>query len=298
MTNIHENAVQWRRIRTSIRRWRIGSKLSQMDVATEMGWSLSKVARLESGDGRPIAADVLALASFYGVPRDETQELVAAARSLPTRIFPNESELLKVFNPHYVNYMEAEQASVRVRQWNAQFIPGLLQTPEYSMEILTKTFKRSRKDAQRVIDARLQRQELLADPGGPDFDFLFDESILLRPVGGPAVMRAQVEKILDVMRRTRTNGKRRVSVGIVPLAVGPTAGMRGPFILLDFDDEEDVATALFIEDPRGDIFSRDRKDEGEIGMYEKIFGELEQVSLTGDEFTRRTDELMKLLEQL
>ncbi|WP_328467936.1 helix-turn-helix domain-containing protein [Actinoplanes sp. NBC_00393] len=287
----YELAVERRRLRGALRKWRRIAGHSQQQAASAMGWSLSKLVRLENGSGKPIPADVLALLTHYGAPADDAREFYEVARRLPSRILQNEETLRSVFNPAYVSYLEAERGSSQVRQWHPSMVPGILQTEEYAYQLLTKAFKRSHEDAKRIIDARLERQNLLDLETGPRFHFILDEGILLRPVGSAQTMRKQIEKIVALVDDGPGNNK-RVLVQVLPLSAGLTPGIRGPFILLEFDDD-DSQDVLFMETPKGDFFSKDEKEE--VEPYQIIFGELEELSMSIESMRERID---RLIEQL
>jgi transcriptional regulator with XRE-family HTH domain len=284
----YELAVERRRLRGALRKWRRIAGQSQQQAAAAMGWSLSKVVRLENGNGRPTPADVLALLTHYGAPVDEARAYQDTALRLPSRILQNEETLREVFNPAYVSYLEAERGSSQVRQWHPNLVPGMLQTEEYAYEILTKASKRSDQDARRIIDARLERQSLVELPNGPRFHFILDEAMLFRPVGTARTMRNQIEKILRLVEQSH-NGEQRIVVQMLPLTAGVTPGVKGPFILLEFDEEESQ-DVLFVETPRGDFFSKDEKVD--VEPYQIIFGELEQLSKPIESMRERIDQVL------
>ena len=102
-----------------------------------------------------------------------------------------------------------------------------------------------------------------------------DESALRRPIGSRDLMNTQLQRLLAISQHDRT------SLFLLPLAVGAHPGMRGPFILLEFEDPafDDV---LFMENPRGDYLTRDDPDS--TAEYFELFDQLERLSLGGEEF--------------
>jgi transcriptional regulator with XRE-family HTH domain len=287
----YELAVERRRLRGALRKWRRIAGHSQQQAANTMGWSLSKLIRLENGNGKPIPADVLALLTYYGAPPEEAREFSEIARRLPSRILQNEETLRTVFNPAYVSYLEAERGSSQVRQWHPNLVPGILHTEEYAYQVLTRASKRSPEEAKRIIDARLERQNLLESENGPRFHFILDEGILYRPVGSVRTMRKQIEKILGLIERG-PDGTQRIVAQLLPLTAGITPGIRGPFTLLEFDDE-DSQDVLYMETPRGDFFSKDEKED--VEAYQIIFGQLEELSDPIETIHDRIDQLLNRL---
>ena len=92
--------------------------------------------------------------------------------------------------------MEAEAASIRI---NAHVVPGILQTPGYAHEVITRTRPAiSAEDAERRVAARTARQDALFsrdDP--PEIHVILDEAVLRRQVGGPAVMAQQLTALAE-----------------------------------------------------------------------------------------------------
>lgn len=64
---------------------------------------------------------------------------------------------------------------------------------------------------------------------------VFDEYALRRPIGGPEVMRGQIQHLIDLSDRLN------VTLQIVPSAKGTYPGIMGAFTILGFDEEPDVA---------------------------------------------------------
>jgi transcriptional regulator with XRE-family HTH domain len=284
MPVIQTAAVRRRRLRSTLRRWRRHASLSQQQAANAMGWSLSKLIRLENGTGRPIPGDVLALLTYYGAHPDECREFAAIARDLLTDAsFPRE-RLSEIYNQAFINFLEFEQAASFERHWHCNLIPGLLQTEEYAREVLSKLLFQSPAYVDRALEARLLRQDLLTGDEGPFFSFLIDEAVFFRPVGSGTIMAHQLEHIL------RSAERARIEIGIVPVRTGLHPGMRGPFILLEFEDEEDD-DVLYMETPSGDFFSRD--DPNITTEYHEIFGQLQQVALPYDGMIRRFEQLLR-----
>jgi hypothetical protein len=221
----------------------------------------------------------LAALTHYHAPEEEARKYAEVARSLPSKSLRDEASLREIFKPEFLTYLEFEQACDVVRQWHSGFIPGLLQTEEYAYYILSKVFLRLPKDAEKIIEARLERQQLLQAVDGPSFRFILDEAAFIRPFEDSRIMKKQVAHIL-ALNEGGASESTHAQVRMVPLAAGPHPGIRGPFILLEFQTggEDDV---LFMETPRGDYFSRDDAESTE--SYSVMFQRLEDISIGGKE---------------
>ena len=67
-------AVARRRVRLALRKARQSSALSQSDVAQRLGWSMSKMQRIEAGEVTVSGTDLRALLDLYGGFSDEDIE--------------------------------------------------------------------------------------------------------------------------------------------------------------------------------------------------------------------------------
>jgi hypothetical protein len=177
-----------------------------------------------------------------------------------------------VLSPQLALYLGHEGSASSIRVFHPFLVPGLLQTDEYALELLR--VHRSPEEAHRVVDLRMQRQKnLLGHAESPDAVFIVSEEALYRWIGGPAVMRRQLEHLLDISSQTPG------LIQILPFSAGAHPGLLGPFILLSFPDSAD--DLLFIEGISGDLVSRD--DEGKITQFAEHFGAMRGRVLPDDQ---------------
>ncbi|WP_037668648.1 helix-turn-helix transcriptional regulator [Streptomyces griseus] len=127
-------------------------------------------------------------------------------------------------------HVSLEGAAALIRQYEPHFVPGLLQTEDYARGVLTSgaVGQTRPEDIEGLVELRMQRQELLTRQGAPRLWVVMDETVLRRPVGGPEVMRAQIDKLLDITKLSN------VTVQVAPFASGPHPGTYGPFVLFRF----------------------------------------------------------------
>ncbi|MFF7153946.1 Scr1 family TA system antitoxin-like transcriptional regulator [Streptomyces sp. NPDC008139] len=131
-------------------------------------------------------------------------------------------------------YLSLEQAAVHIRAYEAQFIPGLLQTEEYAHALLTAGDPQaSAEDIDRRVALRLTRQQILTRAQPPLLWAVMDETVLHWPVGGPKVMRAQIDHLLEIGELPN------VRLQMMPFANGPHPATRaGAFQLFRFEAAE------------------------------------------------------------
>ncbi|MEW1615470.1 MULTISPECIES: helix-turn-helix transcriptional regulator [unclassified Streptomyces] len=123
-----------------------------------------------------------------------------------------------------------------IRQYASHAVPGLLQTPEYARALLS--VGHSLRDAEHLeerLAARLGRQTRLTTPDRPRLWIILDEAVLRRPVGGPAVMRGQLEKLLRVAQGPD------ITLQVLPFDQGEHGALGGSLTVLVMPDGSEVA---------------------------------------------------------
>jgi hypothetical protein len=168
------------------------------------------------------------LLKSYGVGDDEAEAFVQLAEDA------NKPGWWRRFHdilPGWFSmYVSLEGAAALIRQYEPHFVPGIMQTEEYSRGVLKSgaVGQTRPEDIERHVALRMQRQELLTRENAPAIWAVMDETALRRTVGGPRVMRAQVERLLEVMRLPH------VTLQVLEFSSGPHPGTYGPFVLFRF----------------------------------------------------------------
>ncbi|MEV7423551.1 helix-turn-helix transcriptional regulator [Streptomyces sp. NPDC091212] len=150
----------------------------------------------------------------------------------------------------FSGYVSLEEAARTIRAYEPHFVPGLLQTEEYAHAVLTTGSVGRMVDRDRIdrhVALRLERQTLLDRQDAPVFWAVLDETVLRRPVGSRAVMRAQLDRLLEMIELPR------VTLQIATFATGPHAGTYSPFVLFRFDIPE-VRDMVYIEYLTGALY--------------------------------------------
>jgi transcriptional regulator with XRE-family HTH domain len=206
-------------------------------VAERLLCSTTKISRLETGARRPSLRDVRDLCELYELDESTSAELMSLAREARTAGWWAQYDDLDL-DP----LIGLEEAATDITCYSMNYIPGLLQTKEYAHGIIrTIAPKMDPQIVHQRTEARLRRQHLLEGENPPRFNVLLDEVVLHRGVGGPAIMAAQLEKILNAAR----DGKAVVQV--IPFSAGAYAAMDGYFMLLEFNSESELRPVVFVE---------------------------------------------------
>ena len=130
--------------------------------------------------------------------------------------------------------VEFERSAVRIHGWELGAVPGLLQTAAYARAIVRASRPADSDDAvERTVEARLGRQEILAD-GAPLVWYVIHEGVLRHLIGGPEVMAEQLDKLLASAARPG------VMIQVLPFTAHDHAGVEGPICVYDFDDSPAV----------------------------------------------------------
>jgi transcriptional regulator with XRE-family HTH domain len=255
-----------RRLLAELKRLRGRAGANQRQVADALDWSPSKINRIEKGDVSISVTDLRALLGFYRVDdEDLVESLVGMARGARTRQLPF-SEFKDFLPPEVIRFFGYERAASRICELELLVVPGLLQTSEYTRGLM-QSYDIDESKTARFVRSREIRQQLLEAEQPPQMSFIIDESVLNRAIGGPDVMREQLHRLLAL------NALPHVSIQVLPFALGAHPGLRGPFALLEFPEQQDP-DVVYIEHRRGDSIFRDEAVVTEV--HKSIFRELER----------------------
>jgi hypothetical protein len=236
-----------------LRRLREAQGVSREDAGWEIRSSESKISRMELGRVGFKERDVADLLSLYGLDDDEERSrLLALARDANTPgwwhrfgdVLPN----------WFQSYLGLEAAAAIIRTYEVQFVPGLLQTPDYARAVVHLGHGRSRaEEVERRVNLRMRRQELLTREHAPQLWVVVDEAALRRPIGGPAVMRAQLEALVEATKLPN------VRLQVIPFDAGGHAAAGGSFTILRFPDD-DLPDVVYIEQLTSALYLDKRDD--------------------------------------
>ena len=204
--------------------------LSFEDAGMAIGVSHSTIRRMEAAKvARLRLPDVEKLLQTYGVTdQQEIDTFLKSVREANKRgWWHNYRDVLPDW---FSAYLSLEQAALQIRAYEAQFVPGLFQTADYARALLGAGNPHASSEAtDRRVALRLRRQELLTREAPPRVWIVMDETVLRWPVGGPEVMRAQIDHLIAM------NALPHVTLQIMPFGNGPHPAMRaGAFHLFRF----------------------------------------------------------------
>jgi len=235
-----------RRLGLELRRLREAAGIKLDQVAPQVDLTVSTLSRIETGKAPCRTTYLTAMLDMYGVSDPQQIQLLKdMAREGQRKGWWADYDDLPVEFGIYVG-LEATAASVRA--YEAQLVPGLLQTRDYARALHRAWDKKaSAKHIDRLTELRMKRQEVLTRPDAPlELWAVLDEAVLRRPVGGRKVMRAQLGKLMEATDLPN------LTLQVLPFSQGAHAGLNGPFYIMDFPGD-DPPTA-YIDSAAGSIF--------------------------------------------
>lgn len=158
-------------------------------------------------------------------------------------------------------YLRLEQSASAIDTFQVQFVPGLLQSPDYARSVIVAGHQGVPvADIDRRVELRTTRQRLLACPDGPKLRAVIDEAALRRPFGSPRVMRVQLDHLLEMVELPN------VTVQVLPFRSGGHAAAGGSFTMLHFADTE-LPDIAYLEQLTGAVYLADSAD---VGSYAEV----------------------------
>lgn len=184
--------------------------------------------------------DVEDLLTLYGInDTEERAGLITKAREANSPgWWHRDGDILPSW---FQSYLGLEAASSLIRTYEVQFIPGLLQTPDYARAVILLGHGQvPTEEIDRRVNLRMTRQQLLTKEDLPQLWVVIDEAALRRPIGGASVMRAQLQALVDATKLPN------VRIQVIPFHVGGHAAAGGPFSILRFP-HQDLPDVVYIE---------------------------------------------------
>lgn len=246
--------VRLRRLGMELRVLREAAGLNSQQAAEELGCSQSKISRVETGKSPVSVRDVRDLLGLYQVTdREQCERLLGLARDSRQRGWW--AEFGSWLPSGFDTYAGMEAATASVRAYQAQLVHGLLQTEDYARALLRALrVEDTRESVEKLVEFRMARQAQLTRAESPlRLWVIFEEEVLKRPVGGPTVMQAQLQRILEAAEEPI------ITIQVLPTDRGAHAGLDGSFSVFEFPDPGDPDVA-YVGGPIGTVFIEKNED--------------------------------------
>jgi transcriptional regulator with XRE-family HTH domain len=275
---VPDPTIYRRRLRSELRKAREAAGYAQRDVAAAMDWSLSKLLRIETGAVNISTNDLKALLAHYHItdpPR--VLSLLDVARAARER---SPWSAYRDLGPaEFISHLAYESAASVIRNFEPLLVPGLLQTEEYAHVVLSEIRGPDKRTVDRLVDLRMERQEILDREDPPSLHVIMDEAVINRAVGGAHTMRRQLNRLKDVAERPN------ITIRVLPFSAGWYPRPQIPYVLFEFTEPENE-DVLSLENPLGDIVIREASPEEPEAAnpvsYLEVFFQLEQLARKED----------------
>ncbi|WP_169745097.1 helix-turn-helix domain-containing protein [Cryptosporangium arvum] len=260
-------------VAAALRQHRKAARMTTAEVTRHLGFSYSKLSRLETGDRRIRPEDLERLCDLYGIDVEERHRLATLVdESHQTSQWQN----FDTFQSDEADFMELEQAAYRIDDYKSSAVTTLLQTRAYSRAYYGQLNPHLPAD---ILDARVatrdvRRSAMFARSPLPTLNFILDEAAVRRLVGGPATMAEQVDHLV------RLAGHEQISIQVLPFAYGAHIGMDSLFAILSF--REAIRDRVYVDGLAPQQYFTEAK---ELERYRAAFDQLSRHAL--DRFASR-----------
>jgi hypothetical protein len=236
-----------------LRRLRGEAGLSREQAGEAIRASEWKIHRLENGQVSFKERDIVDLLALYGVkdPGEVASFVIMAREANQPGWWQTFGDLLPQW---FRAFVDLESAASLIRAYEGQYVPGLLQTEAYCRAVVTGALlDEPPEEVERRVALRMGRQGLLSGDAPPRLWAVVDEAALRRPVGGHAVMRAQLERLIEASTLPQ------VTLQVLPFRAGAHPAMVGAFTVLRFEDRE-LPDVVYVEHLTSALYLNKREE--------------------------------------
>lgn len=242
-------------------------------MAAHLGWSESKISRIETAHIGVRPKDLEALLDAYQVESGARERIRALAAQSRQRawweaygdVLPNA----------YETFIGFESEATGILTFEPLIIPGLLQTDEYAREVIIADGRRhdgrllDEDEIDQKVGIRMARQAVLTRSSRPELVAIIDEGALRRLVGGAEILRRQLNRLIEVAQRPN------ITIRVLPFSVGAHSALGGNFTILRFGGWQ--SPLVYCEGRTGGLF---RTQSDEVDGYQASFDGLRDTALT------------------
>jgi hypothetical protein len=217
------------------------------EVAKAVRCTTQKIGHLETAHTPPKIKDLEeVLLPMYNVPEERWPHYLQAARDARKKgWWQKHTDAMPSWFSLYVGL---EQGASELYAWDPLLFHGLLQTHDYMTAVIHgDNPELPETEVERIVEVRLSRQGILEVEDPPRLWMVISEAALRANIGGPKVMREQLEHILTMAKRPR------ITVQVLPLDSGAHAGLRGPVTIMSFPTEGDTGV-VYLEYRTGSLY--------------------------------------------
>ncbi|WP_164904035.1 helix-turn-helix domain-containing protein [Nonomuraea polychroma] len=258
--------MQRRILARELRYLRERASLTGDDIKDRLGWSPSKISRIENARISVSEGDIELLLDLYDATPGRRERLLSLARQTQT---PHSWRAYTDGTREFLTFMSVEAIAESIRQWEINVVPGVAQTEAYARHLITSWRAvdptLTPRQIEERVSIRMKRQKRFFPPESSRIWMILDEAVLLRTVGSPAIMSEQMRKLVDFSELPN------VTLQVVPLAQSRSI-IGESFTLLNLDEGDPLEQCLVYID--GNVATQFLLDEQQSVYYEKTFEQL------------------------
>lgn len=273
--------------------------LSLREASRRLDVAQSQISRMENGEAPVQAADLKLACEVYDVTdADQIRALTdlasATRRSKAAKNWL--SSYADVMSDNFALFVELEAAASALTWYEADYVPGLLQTRDYAYNLMRAerlTGAELDPDAlTRRVEIRLNRQRILdRESGAPEFSVVLSETVLRRRIGGPAVMAGQLRHLVEMAKRPG------IEIQVMPIEREHAGLATGPFCLLDFPPSGPlIEPSLIYVDGHLGFFWSDKAEE--VALHRTARANLRETALDPRRSAEFIEQKLAELQQL
>lgn len=272
------------RLAAELRALRAQVGLTHEQLAKEIGQSRAQISRLENGHVAD-QEDVMKILDALDVDDERWTIIMTIAREAGERGW---WESNRAMGERQARYANLEAGAETIREFQMTFIPGLLQTVD---------FTKARASAERVtgpvdfrtdkaLEARMGRQRMLRRPGGPSYDVVLDEVAVRRGSAPPEIVKAQLYHLAATV-----NGSPKINVRVLPVdaRIDQYSVPRSAFSIYTFPDPHDPSVVA-VDTVTDDLILT---EDDAVRRYEELHERLSEASMPVDQSLEYLIEIAK-----
>ncbi|MGH3069096.1 MAG: helix-turn-helix domain-containing protein [Streptosporangiaceae bacterium] len=260
-------SVRARQLAAELRRLRDAATLTGEEAAGRLGWSPSKISRIETGQTAPSPADLRRVLDLYEVSGTQRGRLESLGQSAGQRGWWD--AYADTLGPEYTALIALEAEAESVRWYAPMLVPGLLQTEDYARAVISSGLLIAPPgEIERRVQVKMTRQKVLARNDPLTLDVILDQAAVLRTVGGAGVMRGQLTHLATMADRPN------ITVQVLPLGAGAHPATTGEFTILAFPDLV-APDVVYLENMTSDLYV---EREAEVYRYGMAFDRLRTLA--------------------
>jgi transcriptional regulator with XRE-family HTH domain len=242
--SVYGSTAMSRELGHEMRRRRDATGLTLRDLAATLGWSISRMCRIENGTAPVSDVELTHYLAHAGLSLGETLELVR---------FRQSSERGYWLSPHGLWLEDSltslafhESSAIATTNYEPIVVHGLLQTEDYARAMISRETWRNPQNVESCVRDRMDRQAVLKRARHV---FYLHEQALRVHVASPTVMHEQILKLVLLAELNK------VKIRVVPLSAGERSVFGNSFSLFEYDGGKPLlyldnhATGAFFEDP-------------------------------------------------